>query len=184
MTCSTTLPPVSSHNPTSLHPPPTHLVQHSLSPMRSCQIYRDPKISPSSKAVPRHLSFNMADKKTQQGQHQVVCLGGGGAKCLATAAPALECCASPEKVTERGGGGGGVLRHIFSSDFKKKYHGGGGNPCPPPPPTWRCAWDTRSPANEGVCPRHDKIIFSQLLRDKVHVLVCQDNFFHMIKDAG
>ena len=31
-----------------------------------------------------------------------------GAKCLATAARALEICASPEKVAPSGGGGGGV----------------------------------------------------------------------------
>ena len=45
--------------------------------------------------------------------------GGGGAKCLATAAPALKYRASPEKVGERwwggGGGGGGTPTHFFQT---------------------------------------------------------------------
>ena len=41
-----------------------------------------------------------------QGRRQGVCFGGGGAKCLATAAASLESCVSPEKANERGGGGG------------------------------------------------------------------------------
>ena len=70
---------------------------------------------------------NTLVKPWAQGRREGVCLGGGGAKCLATAARGQKFCASPEKVAQRGGGGGGEkggLRHIFfptSKNFQHKF---------------------------------------------------------------
>ena len=56
--------------------------------------------------------------------------GGGGAKCLATAARAQTFCASPEKVAQRGegGGGGGSDTFLFFdfNFFPKHFHNGVG----------------------------------------------------------
>ena len=56
-----------------------------------------------------------------RGRRQGVCWGGGGAKCLATAARAPKFCASPEKVAQWGGGGDSDTFFPTSNNFPRKW---------------------------------------------------------------